>query len=96
MFSSYCQSNKKLTLIDRKDRISHTFSNVNADIYFNGLTIPLSDFTYHMDKQIFVPIDAYKIVEWRNEYPPTEQFMEMVNATIEDDNPVFLIFDFKQ
>ena len=96
MFGSYHMDNMKLTVFDRKDEVSYTFSDIKDDVYFDGLTIPVSDFIYHADKQIFVSIDAYKVIEWKNEHPLKDPFNERVNVIKEDDNPVLLIFDFKR
>ena len=96
MFGSYYQKNKKLTVFDRKDQISNTFATVKDDVYFNGLNFPLSKFSYHADNQIIVPINAFEAVEWRNSYPLSKQFEEIVNMTDEEDNPLLLIFDFRQ
>lgn len=98
MFGSFYQKNKNLTLFDRKNKLSNTFSTIKDDICFNGLTIPISKFIYHANKNkhIIVPLDAFSVVEWRKTYPPSEQFEKMVNATKEEDNPLLLIFDFKQ
>ena len=96
MFSSFYQTNMKLTVFDKKDKISKTFASVIDDIYFNGLTIPVSEFNYHALKRIIVPLDAFDVTEWRKEHQPAMQFKDMVNATKEEDNPLLLIFDFKQ
>lgn len=96
IFSSFYQKNMKLTVYDHKIKISNTFATIKDDVYFNGLTIPLSKFIYHANKHIFVPLDASDIFEWKHIHPPTEQFKEPVNATKEGNNPVLLIFDFKQ
>jgi len=94
MFCSY-QEKLKLTVFDQKDLVSYTFSDIKDDICFNGLTFPVSTF-YYTDKHIFFKLDASQVVEWRKERSPTEQFKGLVNATDEDDNPLFLICDFKQ
>ena len=96
MFCSRYLQNRKLIVFDRKQKISKTYASIKDDVYFNGLTIPVADFKYHADKRIFVPLDAYKVFEWRNVYPPAEQFKRMVDVTEEEDNPLLLIFDFKQ
>jgi hypothetical protein len=96
MFCSRYQQNRKLTIFDRKNKKSNTFATIKHDVYFNGLTIPVSDFKYQADKRIFIPLDAFDVFEWRKEHPPAEQFKGMVNATKEEDNPLLLIFDFKQ
>ena len=96
MFCSFYQKNKKLTVFDRKNNSSNTFATVKDDVYFNDLTIPVSEFIYHANKHIVVPLDAFSVVEWKQTHPPVEQFKEMVNATKEGDNPLLLIFDFKQ
>jgi hypothetical protein len=96
MFNSFYQKNIKLTVFDQKDRITNTFASVKDNIYFNGLTIPISEFSFHADKHIFVPLDALAVVEWKNAHIPADQFREMINATKEEDNPLLLIFDFKQ
>jgi hypothetical protein len=96
LFSNY-QEDIKLTLFNRKDGISQTFSEINYDICFNGLTIPANIFTnLFVEKNLFIPIDAYQIIEWRNAHSPTEQFKDIINAVDEDDNPVLFIFDFKR
>ena len=96
MFGSFYQQNKKLTVLNKQNKISNTYATIKDDVYFNGLTIPVSEFIYHANKSIIFPLDAYKVAEWRNSHPPTEQFKEMVNATTEEDNPLLLIFDFKK
>jgi len=96
MFGSLYQTNIKLTVFNQKDKISKTFSTIKDDIYFNGLTIPVSEFNYHANKHIFVPVNAFSVVEWKQTYPTAEQFKSLVNATNEEDNPLLLIFDFKQ
>jgi len=96
MFGNFYQKNKKLTLYDRKNNISNTFSSIKDDVYFNGLTFPVSEFIYHADKHIIVPLDAFSVTEWRNAQPPSMQFKDVVNTTKEEDNPILLIFDFKQ
>jgi len=96
MFSSFYQKDKKLTVFDRINKITNTFVAVKDNVYFNGLTIPLSEFIYHANKHIVVPLDAFSVVEWRDKHPPLEQFKEIVNTTEEKDNPLLLIFDFKQ
>ena len=71
---------------------------IKDDVYFKGLTIPISQFIYHANKDgsIVVPLEAYSVVEWRNTYTPSEPFGSIINTTKEDDNPLLLIFDFKQ
>ena len=96
MFGSYYQTKMKLTIFERKDRISKTYAAIKDDIYFNGLTVPVSEFKYHANKRIFVPIDAFSVVEWKKTNPPAKQFKELVDITEEEDNPLLLIFDFKQ
>ena len=64
--------------------------------FVNDLTIPLSEFYYHAEKHILVPVDAYIILEWKNTLHPAEQIKEMVDTTKDDNNPLLLIFDFKQ
>jgi hypothetical protein len=96
MFCSRYQQNRKLTVFDRKNKISKTYASIKDDVYFNGLTIPVSDFKYYADKRIFVPLDAFDVFEWRDEYPAAEQFKRIVNTTKEEDNPLLLIFDFKR
>lgn len=98
MFGSFYQKDKRLTVFDRKNKFSSTFATIKDDICFNGLTIPISKFIYHANKNkhIIVPLDAFSVVEWRKIYSPSEQFEKMVNATQEEDNPLLLIFDFKQ
>lgn len=96
MFSNFYQKEKKLTVFDRKDEKSKTFSSVEDDVYFKGLTIPVSQFTYHANKCIFVPIDASTVVKWKNVYPMSEPFNEIINTTEDEENPLLLIFDFKQ
>ena len=96
MFNSVYQLNEKLTVFDHKNHISNTFATIKDDVYFNGLTISVSDFKYYANKRIIVPVDAFSVVKWKHTHPPAEQFQEMVNATKEDDNPLLLIFDFKQ
>ena len=98
MFGSFYQKNKKLTVFDLKNSSSNTFAAIKDDVCFNGLTIPVSNFIYHANKNkhIIVPLDALSVVEWRKIYAPSEQFEKMVNATKEEDNPLLLIFDFKQ
>ena len=95
MFGSNYQQKIKLTIFDRKEEISHTFSDVVDDVYFNDLTFP-EIMSYQADKHIFFIINAYQAVEWRKENSPKERFKEIVNDTEEDDNPLLLIFDFKQ
>mgnify|MGYP000022964165 FL=1 len=98
MFGSFYQKNKKLTLFDHKNKSSNTFGTIKDDVYFKGLTIPISQFIYHANKDgsIVVPLEAYSVVEWRNTYTPSEPFGSIINTTKEDDNPLLLIFDFKQ
>lgn len=96
MFNSFYQKNEKLTIFDRKNKISNTFATITDDVYFNGLPITVSEFVYHANSHIFVPLDASDVFEWKNAHPPTEQFKEMINATKEEDNPLLLIFDFKK
>lgn len=98
MFGSFYQKNKKLTLFDYKSKSSNTFDTIQDDVYFNGLTIPVSQFIYHANKSgsIVVPLEAYSVVEWRNSHAPSEPFESIINVTHEDDNPLLLIFDFKQ
>ena len=96
MFGSYYQKTKKLTVYDRINHISKTFATIKDDVYFNGLTIPVSDFIYHANKHIIVPLNAFEVVEWKKKFPQAEQFKEIVDATKEEDNPILLIFDFKQ
>ena len=96
MFGSSYRQDTKLTVFDLKNDISNTFASIKDDVYFKGLTIPVSEFIYHANNRIFVPLDAFSITEWRNAHPPSEQFKEMVNATKEEDNPLLLIFDFKK
>jgi hypothetical protein len=96
MFGSFYKEDKKLTVFDHKDKISNTFASIKDDVFFNDLTIPVSEFIYHANKHIFVPLDAFTVTEWRNAHPPSKQFKEMVDATKEEDNPLLLIFDFKQ
>lgn len=98
LFGSFYQKNKKLTIFDRKSKSSNTFATIKDDICFDGLTIPISQFIYHANKNkhIIVPLDAFSIVEWRKKYSPSEPFEKMVNATKEEDNPLLLIFDFKK
>lgn len=98
MFGSFYQKNKNLTIFDRNKKSSKTFATIKDDIYFNGLNIPISKFIYHADKNksIIVPLDAFSVVEWRKMHSPSEQFKKMVNITKEEDNPLLLIFDFKQ
>ena len=96
MFGSFYQKNMKLTVYDREKLISQTFATVEDDVYFNGLTIPVSEFNYHSDKHIFVPVNAFDVIEWGKEYPMDNRFKELVDVTKEEDNPLLLIFDFKQ
>ena len=96
MFCSFYQRNKKLTVFDRENKISETFATIKDDVYFNGLSIPISKFKYHANKSIIVPLDAFDVFEWKNTYSPAEPFKEMVNTTKEEDNPLLLIFDFKK
>lgn len=98
MFGSFYQKNKKLTVFDRKKKSSNTFATIKDDVFFNGLTIPVSKFIYHANKNkhIIVPLDAFSIIEWRKINTPSEQFEKIVNTTKEEDNPLLLIFDFKQ
>ena len=93
MFCSY-QEKLKLTVFDQNDLISSTFTYIKDDVCFNDLICPVSTY-YYADKHLFLKIDANQAVEWRKEHPPTEQFQEIVNTTDEDDNPLFLICDFK-
>ena len=95
MFCSFYQKNLKLTIFDKKDNISKTFSTIQDNVYFNGLTIPVSEFNYHANKRIFVPVDAFSVVEWGKKYPPAEQYKEMVNETKDEDNQLLLMFDFR-
>ena len=96
MFVCRYLNNMKLTVFDRKDTVSKTFATIKDDVYFNGSTIPVSEFVFHANKHIFVPIDAFKVVEWRQEHPSSEQYKGIVSDVKEDDNPILLIFDFKQ
>lgn len=98
MFGSFYQKNKKLTLFDHKNKLSNTFGTIKDDVCFKGLTIPISQFIYHANKSgsIIVPLEAYSVVEWRNTHTPSEPFESLINTTREDDNPLLLIFDFKQ
>ncbi len=96
MFSSFYQKNMKLTVFDQKNQTSNTFATIKDDVYFNGLSIPVSEFKYHASKSIIVPLDAFGVFEWKNAHPPAEQLKEVVDATKEGDNPLLLIFDFKQ
>jgi len=96
MFGSYYQGNRILTVFDRKKQISHTFTAIKDDVYFKDLTIPTSEFNYYAEKHILVPINAFKVVEWRKTFQSEKQFKELVDATDEEDNPLILIFDFKQ
>ena len=86
----------KLTIFDRKSKASNTYAMIRDDIYFNGLTIPLSEFSIHADKHIIVPLHAVSVVEWAKTNPIKEPFKETVNATKEADNPLLLIFNFKK
>lgn len=95
MFCSFYQRSKKLTVFDHQNKISKTFAAIEDDVYFTGLTIPVSQFIYHANKHIIVPLDAFSVVDWKKAYPPIEQFKDMVNTTEEKDNPLLLIFDFK-
>ena len=96
MFSSFYQGNHKLTVFDRNNDISKTYAAIRDDIYLPGLSIPVSQFNYHASQRIIVPLDAFAVAEWRDAHPPSVQFEDMVNATEEEDNPLLLIFDFKQ
>ncbi|MDR2967990.1 MAG: 6-bladed beta-propeller [Tannerellaceae bacterium] len=96
MFNSFYQKNIKLTVADQKGQATNTYASVKDNVYFNGLTIPTAEFPFHADKHIFVPLEAYAVVEWRNTHIPAEQFKEKINATKEEDNPLLLVFDFKQ
>ena len=96
VFGSFYQKNKKLTVFDRKSKISNTYATVKDDIYFNGLTIPVSEFIYHADKHIIVPLNAFSVYEWMKKYVVSDRFKELVNVTKEEDNPILLIFNFKQ
>jgi len=97
IFGSYFQQNRKLTIFDRKDKISRTFSIIRDDIYFNGLVTSIADFAYHADNgYIFLPLDADKIVELRGKYSVSEQFKEIIDAVKWEDNPGLLIFSLKQ
>jgi hypothetical protein len=98
MFSSIHLKNKKTIIFDKKNGTSQTFSTIKDDVFFDGLTIPISDFNYYADEHIFVLIDAYNIIEWRNTYPLSGQFAKLVNINEveEEDNPILLIFDFKK
>ncbi len=96
MFGSRYLQNTNLTVFDYKNKISNTFAAIKDDVYFNGLAIPVSEFGYHASNRIFVPLDAFAVSEWKKAYPPAEQFKEMVHATKEGDNPLLLIFNFKQ
>lgn len=98
MFGSFYQQKKKLTLFDHKNKSSNTFGTIKDDVCFKGLTIPISQFIYHANKSgsIVVPLEAYSVVEWRNTHTPSKPFESIINTTREDDNPLLLIFDFKQ
>lgn len=96
MFNSFSQKSEKLTVYDRKSKMSNTFAAINDDVCFDGLSIPVSEFKYQANNRIFVPLEAALVYEWKDTYPPTDQFKEVVHATKEDDNPLLLIFDFKQ
>lgn len=97
MFGSFYQQKQKLTVFEHANHISHTYATLQDDIYFKGLTRPVSEFSYHAaDHHIVLPVDAANVVEWRKTNYPEEQFKEMVDATKEDDNPILLIFDFKK
>jgi len=96
MFGSFYRGNRKLTLFNRKNENSHTFSTIRDDVFFNGLTIPIAEFSYFADNgYIFLPLDADMVVEWRGVYPLGKYFKEVVNAVRRDDNPVLLIFNLK-
>jgi hypothetical protein len=98
MFGSIHLREKKIIIFDRKNEISRVFSTIKDNVFFNGLTIPISDFNYYADEHVFVLIDAYNIIEWRNIYPLSEQFAKLVNIdeVEEEDNPILLIFDLKK
>ena len=96
MFNSYYLKNMKLTIFDRISRISSTYATIKDDIYFSGLTIPVAEFPFHVDKHIFVPLNGFDVVEWKKSYSPKEQFKEMLNNAKETDNPLLLMFDFRQ
>jgi hypothetical protein len=96
MFASRFQQNRKLTVFDRKNEISKTFSTIKDNVYFNGLITSVSNFAYHSDKHIFVPVHAFNVVEWRKLYIMEKQFKEVADVTEEEDNPLLLIFDFKK
>lgn len=97
MFGSFYDGEKKLTLFDRKKGISNTFATIKDDIYFKGLTLPVSQFIYHAnpDNLVIVPIEAFSAIEWRERFFPSEPFKKMVSTTKEEDNPLLLLFRFK-
>ncbi len=97
MFSSFYQKNQKLTVFDHKDNISHTYVSLKDDAVFKGLTLPISEFSYHAtEKHVIFPLEATEVEEWREKYAPAEPFKEQINATHWDDNPVLLIFNVKK
>ena len=96
MFNTFYKGYHKLTVFDRINEIPSTYAAIRDDIYFEGLTISISDFKYFANSSIFVPLDSFDVFEWKNMHPPNDQYKEMVNATEEEDNPLLLIFDFKQ
>ncbi|GHT22178.1 hypothetical protein FACS189430_03570 [Bacteroidia bacterium] len=96
MFGSIYKKTNKISIVDVHNKTSHPFATIKDDIYFDSLIIPAEEFNYFADSSIIFPVDAPTIMEWRNKYQPAEKYTKAVNDTQEDDNPVLLIFDFKQ
>ena len=95
MFGSSYLKKIKLSIFDRRESVSYTYSDIIDDVYLPGAVFPAL-LSYQADKHLFFKIDAYQVVEWRSMYFPAERFKEIVDATKEDDNPLLLVFDFKQ